>query len=97
VWVEYSGTVSGSKSKYKYPLYKNTDKHGNQIEIFENIQIKKDKHNKILKSYISTTPGRVLLNELIATSIHARPLITTASQEKNSYKKKYKNSRGEVF
>lgn len=90
VWVEYSGTVSGSKSKYKYPIYTNVDKHGNKIEIFENIQIKKDKTNKILKCYISTTPGRVLLNELIATAIHARPLTTILTKEKNNSKKNRK-------
>ena len=88
VWVEYSGKVSGSKSKYKHPIYKNVDKQGNQIEIFENVQLKKDKNNNILKCYISTTPGRVLLNELIATSIHARPLISNSNQQKKISQRK---------
>ena len=39
------------------------------IEYYENIQIRKDKNNKIIVQYLQTTTGRVLLNYTIQTTL----------------------------
>jgi hypothetical protein len=44
------------------------------LEIFDDIQIIRDQNNKIVSSYIRTTPGRILINELLAAAIYARPI-----------------------
>jgi hypothetical protein len=40
------------------------------IEYYENIQIRKDKNNRIIAQYIQTTTGRVLLNYIIQTTLN---------------------------
>lgn len=74
VWLKYSGKISGLK-KEKQTLQK-VEKllNGDYLEIFDNLQIKKDKNNRILSAYVLTTPGRVFINELLAAAIYARPI-----------------------
>ena len=42
------------------------------IEYYQNIQIRKDKNNKIIVQYLQTTTGRVLLNYTIQTTLNLR-------------------------
>ena len=43
-----------------------------QFEIYDELQIKRDSSGKILTQYIKTTPGRILLNEIIASAIKSK-------------------------
>ena len=45
-------------------------KDNSYIEYYENIQIRKDKHGKILVQYLQTTTGRVLLNYTIQSALN---------------------------
>jgi hypothetical protein len=44
------------------------------LEIYDEIQIRRTENGIILTCYILTTPGRIVLNELIAAAIYAKPL-----------------------
>jgi DNA-directed RNA polymerase subunit beta' len=74
IWIKYVGKLIGVKSKSEKLKRKEILKDGSILEIYDDIQLKKDKSNKIILAYVRTTAGRVLVNELIAASIFARPL-----------------------
>jgi DNA-directed RNA polymerase subunit beta' len=74
IWIKYVGKLIGVKSKIEKLKRKEILKDGSILEIYDEVQLKKDKNNKIILSYVRTTPGRVLVNELIAASIFARPI-----------------------
>jgi DNA-directed RNA polymerase subunit beta' len=74
IWIKYVGKLIGVKSKIEKLKRKEILKDGSTLEIYEDIQLKKDKNNKIILAYVRTTAGRVLVNELIAASIFARPI-----------------------
>lgn len=74
IWIRYSGVVVGMKIEKNKLIRKEIFADGNYLEVFENIQLKFDKYGKIISCFICTTPGRVLLNELIAVSIQAKPI-----------------------
>nr|YP_009551080.1 RNA polymerase b'-subunit [Pseudellipsoidion edaphicum]QAA12014.1 RNA polymerase b'-subunit [Pseudellipsoidion edaphicum] len=74
IWIKYSGKVIGIKANQTKLKREEMLKDGSSIEIYEDIQLKKDRNNKIIFGYIKTTPGRVLINELIAAAIFAKPL-----------------------
>ena len=63
--------------RYKHKIFKPTNfikkiklKDNSYIEYYENIQIRKDKNDKILVQYLQTTTGRVLLNYTIQTTLN---------------------------
>ena len=68
IWVRYKQEVSKPSNFIK----KIKLKDGNYIEYYENIQIRKDKNNKIIVQYLQTTPGRVLLNYTIQTTLNLK-------------------------
>lgn len=74
IWIKYVGKLIGVKSKLEKLKRKEILKDGSTLEIYDDIQLKKDKNNKIILAYVRTTAGRVLVNELIAASIFARPI-----------------------
>lgn len=74
IWIKYSGKVIGIKSNKTKLKRKEVLNDGSILEIYEDIQLKKDKNDKIIFAYVKTTPGRVLVNELIAAAIFAKPL-----------------------
>jgi len=74
VWIKYSGKLTGITKKEKNLIRKETLIHNKTLEIFDDIQIIRDPNNKIISSYIRTTPGRILINELLAAAIYARPI-----------------------
>jgi DNA-directed RNA polymerase subunit beta' len=74
VWVKYSGKVGGSNVNEKILKAKKTFQNNNILEIYNDIQLKKDKNGNVLTQYIKTTPGRILLNEVIAVAIKSQNL-----------------------
>jgi DNA-directed RNA polymerase subunit beta' len=74
IWLKYTGKLTGIKNKPQNLIRKEILKDGSSIEIFEDIQIKRSQNNKINSIYIRTTAGRVLINELLAAAIFARPI-----------------------
>jgi DNA-directed RNA polymerase subunit beta' len=76
IWVRYSGMVVGMKLEAKNLLRTEKFSDGSSLTIYHDIQIKLDKTGKIISCFICTTPGRVLLNEIIAVAIHAKPIVT---------------------
>lgn len=73
IWLKYSGKLTGLKKKPDDKRRVELFSSGS-LEIFDDLQLKKDKEGQIVSAYIRTTPGRVLINELLAASIYARPL-----------------------
>nr|YP_010478554.1 RNA polymerase b'-subunit [Chlorobotrys sp.]UVI60859.1 RNA polymerase b'-subunit [Chlorobotrys sp.] len=73
IWLKYSGKLTGLQKKVQEQIRvkKVSD---NSLEIFDDLQLKKDEHGRIICGYIRTTPGRILINELIAAAIYARPI-----------------------
>jgi DNA-directed RNA polymerase subunit beta' len=74
IWLKYSGKLIGLKKKIEEMRRKENFSNGSTLEIFDDLQIKRDKNNRILSCYIRTTPGRILINELLAAAIFARPI-----------------------
>nr|YP_010478836.1 RNA polymerase b'-subunit [Neustupella aerophytica]UVI61141.1 RNA polymerase b'-subunit [Neustupella aerophytica] len=75
IWLKYSGKLTGIQKKYEN-LRRIEKVNDGSLEIFDDLQIKKDHFGKIISAYIRTTPGRVLINELLAAAIYARPIGT---------------------
>ena len=65
IWVRYEYTISKPSNFIKKIKLKDES----YIEYYENIQIRKDKNNKIIVQYLQTTTGRVLLNYTIQTTL----------------------------
>jgi DNA-directed RNA polymerase subunit beta' len=74
VWVKYNGQVVGSSINESGLRGKRIYSDESTLEIYEEIQIRRDKNGKILACYLLTTAGRIVLNELIAAAIYAKPL-----------------------
>ena len=74
VWVKYSGQLVGVSLKKSDLRGTRTFKDDTILEIYEEVQLRRLQNGKILSSYILTTPGRIVLNELIAAAIYAKPL-----------------------
>lgn len=74
VWVKYSGKLTGIVRKNNALIRKESLFNNKTLEIFDDIQLIRDQENKILSCYIRTTPGRILINELLAAAIYARPI-----------------------
>lgn len=74
IWIKYIGKLIGVKSKIEKLKRQELFSDESSLEIYDDIQLKKDKNNKIILAYVRTTAGRVLINELIAASIFARPI-----------------------
>jgi DNA-directed RNA polymerase subunit beta' len=74
IWLKYSGKLTGLR-KHNQKLIR-IEKLPNNclLEIYDDLQIKKDKEGRIVSAYIRTTPGRILINELLAAAISARPI-----------------------
>jgi DNA-directed RNA polymerase subunit beta' len=69
IWVRYKNKIAKPLNFIKIIQLKD----GSYIEYYENIQIRKDKNNKIIVQYIQTTTGRVLLNYIIQTTLNLKP------------------------
>jgi DNA-directed RNA polymerase subunit beta' len=69
IWVRYKNKIDKPLNFIKIIQLKD----GSYIEYYENIQIRKDKNNKIIVQYIQTTTGRVLLNYIIQTTLNLKP------------------------
>lgn len=74
IWIKYVGKLIGIKKKLEKLKRKEILKDGSTLEIYDDIQLRKDKNKKIVLAYVRTTAGRVLVNELIAAAIFARPI-----------------------
>lgn len=74
IWLKYTGKLTGITLKKENFIRREKLADGCVIEIFNNIQIKRDFQQKIVSAYVRTTAGRVLINELLATAIFARPI-----------------------
>ena len=74
IWLRYSGKLTGLTKKSQQIVRREILSNGNSLEVFDDLQIKRDKNNKILWAYVRTTAGRVLINELLAAAIYARPI-----------------------
>lgn len=73
IWIKYFGKLTGlTKNQQANKIEKLSNSF--YLEIFDDFQIKRDKDNKIICAYVRTTPGRILINELIAAAIYARPI-----------------------
>ena len=68
IWVRYKHKISKPLNFIK----KIKLKDGSYIEYYKNIQIRKDKNNKIIVQYLQTTTGRVLLNYTIQTTLNLK-------------------------
>nr|YP_009550919.1 RNA polymerase b'-subunit [Eustigmatophyceae sp. Ndem 8/9T-3m6.8]QAA11853.1 RNA polymerase b'-subunit [Eustigmatophyceae sp. Ndem 8/9T-3m6.8] len=74
VWVKYSGQLVGVSLKKSDLRGTRTFKDNTVLEIYEEIQLRRSEKGKIISCYLLTTPGRIVLNELIAAAIYAKPL-----------------------
>lgn len=74
IWVKYNGKLVGSSIKQSELRGKRIYNDESVLEIYEEIQIRRSKNGKILVCYLLTTAGRILLNEMIAAAIYAKPL-----------------------
>ena len=68
IWVRYKQQIPKPKNFIKKLKLKDES----YIEYYQNIQIRKDKNNKIIVQYLQTTTGRVLLNYTIQTTLNLR-------------------------
>ena len=66
IWVRYKQQICEPKNFIKKLKLKDES----CIEYYQNIQIRKDKNNKIIVQYLQTTTGRVLLNYTIQTTLN---------------------------
>ena len=66
IWVRYKHKIFKPSNLIKKIKFKD----GSYIEYYENLQIRKDKNNKIIVQYLQTTTGRVLLNYTIQTTLN---------------------------
>nr|YP_009093166.1 RNA polymerase beta [Roundia cardiophora]AIR75839.1 RNA polymerase beta [Roundia cardiophora] len=65
IWIRYKPKINNLSN----PLKKIKLKDQSYIEYYENIQIRKDKNDKLIVQYLQTTTGRVLLNFTIQTTL----------------------------
>ena len=70
IWVRFLGNTDHFKLKKPEKIKKLANNM--QFEIYDELQIKRDASGKILTQYIKTTPGRILLNEIIASAIKSK-------------------------
>ena len=70
IWVRFLGNTKHFNLKKPEKIKKLN--HNMQFEIYDELQIKRDASGKILTQYIKTTPGRILLNEIIASAIKSK-------------------------
>ena len=66
IWVRYKHQIFEPSNMIKRIEFKD----GSYIEYYENLQIRKDKNDKIIVQYLRTTTGRVLLNYTIQTTLN---------------------------
>jgi DNA-directed RNA polymerase subunit beta' len=74
IWVKYTGQLVGISLKNSELRGSRNFKDRTILEIYDEIQIRRSEKGNILTCYILTTPGRIVLNELIAAAIYAKPL-----------------------
>lgn len=74
IWLKYSGKLTGLKKSSKDIRRIEKFSDGTFLEIFDDLQLKRNRENHIISVYIRTTPGRILINELLAAAIFARPI-----------------------
>lgn len=83
VWIKYSGKLTGILKKDTNLIRTKRLADNTYLEIFDDIQIIRDQNKKIISCFIRTTPGRILINELLAAAIYARPIgISFTNQNK---------------
>nr|YP_009131306.1 plastid-encoded DNA-directed RNA polymerase subunit beta' [Trachydiscus minutus]AIB04102.1 plastid-encoded DNA-directed RNA polymerase subunit beta' [Trachydiscus minutus] len=74
IWVKYTGQIVGISVKKSELRGTRVFKDKTILEIYDEIQIRRTENGNVLTCYILTTPGRIVLNELIAAAIYAKPL-----------------------
>lgn len=74
IWVKYCGQLVGISLKKSELRGNRVFKDQTTLEIYDEVQIRRRKNGNILTCYILTTPGRIVLNELIAAAIYAKSL-----------------------
>ena len=84
IWVSYKGQLIGTSLKKSELRGTRTLKDETILEIYEELQLRRSKDGKILACYILTTPGRIVLNELIAATIYAKPIVHKIKKYKNN-------------
>jgi hypothetical protein len=72
--LKYSGKITGLKKSKSTLRRIQKVENGEYLEVFDDLQIKRNIDHQIISAYILTTPGRILINELIAAAIYARPM-----------------------
>jgi DNA-directed RNA polymerase subunit beta' len=65
VWVRFDGTVDNESEAIKVE----EDENGENLHIFDDRIIKKNKNGETLVQYLLTTPGRILLNKVLLDSL----------------------------
>ena len=65
IWVRYSAETVEPKNFLKLINLKDNS----YIEYYENVQIRKDKNDRIIVQYVQTTPGRVIFNYTIQNTL----------------------------
>ena len=70
IWVRFLGNIDHFNIKKPEKIKKLPNNM--QFEIYDELQIKRDSFGKIITQYIKTTPGRILLNEIIASAIKSK-------------------------
>jgi len=66
IWVRYNNEISESSKFIKKIILKDES----YIELYDNLQIRKDKEGKVLVQYIQTTTGRVIFNYTIQKTLN---------------------------
>lgn len=74
IWVKYDGQLLGISLKSSELRGTRIFKDDSILEIYEEVQIRRSLNGNILTTYILTTPGRIVLNELIAATVYSKPL-----------------------
>jgi DNA-directed RNA polymerase subunit beta' len=74
VWVKYAGQLVGISMKKSEIRGTRVFKDNTILEIYDELQIRRTSNGQILVCYLLTTPGRIVLNELIAAAIYAKPI-----------------------
>jgi DNA-directed RNA polymerase subunit beta' len=74
IWVKYAGQLVGISMKKSEIRGTRVFKDNTILEIYDELQIRRASNGQILVCYLLTTPGRIVLNELIAAAIYAKPI-----------------------
>jgi len=69
IWVRYKGLIEDDNSK---PIKIIQMDENSRLLIYSEKQIKEDKNQKVIATYIRTTPGRIIFNKVINKSLNLK-------------------------